>query len=55
MACGCGKSREERLAERIARSERIREAREAQAARRAELRAARIGNMAEAQQPAKVG
>ena len=36
MACGCGKSREERMAERQERAERIRAVREQKAALRAE-------------------
>lgn len=44
MACGCGKSREERMADRIARSERIREAREEKVRIRAEREAARAQN-----------
>ena len=47
MACGCGKSREERMAERIARSERIRLAREEKARIRAEQAAVRNGTTAE--------
>lgn len=52
VACGCGKSREERMADRIARSERIRLAREEQAAARA-ARRAQAQNTTGEPQPAK--